>query len=625
MDEKSGEVLSQAVLAERVGWCADLVAGMVGAMIGERWNRVDVEVLASGQDAGGRRLPSNAWMALRRLAWTAAAPGGVRVNDRVVRTAQEQAGRVLRSVKWRADLTAGVLATWPADPRKRTPQEWEQVRTAIPGGEGLPSSVIKGRTRQAAAFLAAHGRLPVDVFELEGIPRVPRMLLLAACDRQQATTERSDTDLGRVLLRLQLPLRPDPRGYRDWAWVACPITLPPTVPADAVLHLPTLRVTGRQVRADVAYTHTVPKARRTGHTIGVGVDWGLNTLLTAGALRLHNNGQITALGAGGQFRAAGVLAKQHRLRRHSERLHGKADHYQRLVGGDQQHDLAGKHAVLCDEIQYVSARRANLNDALAWAAARWAMDQAIAAGATVIYLEDLRSMEARGMGRTLNTRLSQQVRGKIVDRMRHLAAEAGVAVVAVPARNTSKHCPQCLSPLQHRKAPDKPSVAGWKWALCPNRDGCGWQGDRDHGAWRRIAARGLTHQDKTVTDETSGAMVIRTVVDKLEASAVITPTSRKDRSKTSPTRPHSSRPAPRRRRAPSPTRPHHGQAGKRPEGHAPTDRNRLPRAAHRHPGVNTISTSTTGHRPRGAALGAGFHFHAHASPPRWETIRETQS
>ncbi|MFU8855149.1 hypothetical protein ACNAW0_29935 [Micromonospora sp. SL1-18] len=346
--------------------------------------------------------------------------------------AQEQAGRVLRSVKWRADLTAGVLATWPADPRKRTSQEWEQVRTAIPGGEGLPSSVIKGRTRQAVTFLNANGRLPVDVFELEGAPRVPRMLLLAACDRQQATIERGDTDPGRVMLRLQLPTRVDPHAYGDWTWVACPISLPPMVPVSAVLHLPTLRVTGRQVRADVAYTHTVPKAKRTGHTVAVGVDWGLNTLLSAGALRLQADGRITALGAGGQFRAAGVLAKQHRLRRLSERLHAKADHYQRLTAGDQQHDLAGKHAVLSDEIQHVSARRANLNDALAWAAARWAVDQAIAAAATVIYVEDLGSMEAKGMGRSLNTRLSQQVRGKIVDRMRHLAAEVGVAVVTVP-------------------------------------------------------------------------------------------------------------------------------------------------------------------------------------------------
>ncbi|SCF16597.1 Putative transposase DNA-binding domain-containing protein [Micromonospora viridifaciens] len=627
VDEKTGEVLSPAVLAERVGWCADLVAAMVGALLVEHWNSVDVEVLASGRDAGGRRLPSNAWMALRRLGWTTTVPVGVRVNDRVVRMAQEQAGRVLRSVKWRADVTAGVLSTWPADPRRRTPAEWEQVRTAIPGGEGLASSVIKGRTRQVATFLAANGRLPVDVFELEGAPRVPRMLLLAACDRQQATIERSETDPAKALLRLQLPTRSDPRGYGDWTWVACPISLPPTVPTGAVLHLPTLRITGGRVRADVAYTHPVPKARRTGHTVALGVDWGLNTLLSAGALRLHPDGRITALGAGGQFRAAGVLAKQHRLRRHGERLHAKADHYQRLTGRDSQHNLAGKHAVLRDEIGHVSARRSNLNDALAWAAARWAVDQAIASAATVIYVEDLRSMEARGMGRTMNTRLSQQVRGKIVDRIRHLAAEHGVAVVTVPARNTSKHCPQCLTPLRHCKAPDRPSVAGWKWAICPHQS-CGWQGDRDHGAWRRIAARGLTHQAKTVTDKTSGHMVIRTVVDTLEATAVVTTTaskaSRRDRSKTGPTRHQPPRPTPRRRRAPSPTQPH-GRAGKRPEGHAPTDRNRLPRAAHRHQGVNTISTPTTGHQPGGAALGAGFHFHAHASPPRWETIPEIQS
>ncbi|MFU8855276.1 hypothetical protein ACNAW0_30590, partial [Micromonospora sp. SL1-18] len=159
------------------------------------------------------------------------------------------------------------------------------MRAAIPGGEGLPPSVIKGRTRQAAAFLNANGRLPMDVFELEGAPRVPRMLLLAACDRQQTTIERSDTKPGRVLLRLQLPTRPDPRSYRDWTWVACPISLPPTVPASAVLHLPTLRVVGGRVRVDMAYTHPVPKAKRTGHTVALGVDWGLNTLLSAGALR----------------------------------------------------------------------------------------------------------------------------------------------------------------------------------------------------------------------------------------------------------------------------------------------------------------------------------------------------
>ncbi|WP_017581670.1 zinc ribbon domain-containing protein [Nocardiopsis valliformis] len=622
VDEKTGELLLAPVLAERVGWAADLVAQMTGALLVAHWNTTDVDTLAAGADAGGRKLPSNAWMALRRLGWTTAPPQGVRVNDRIVRMAQETAGRALRSVKWRADVVAGTLATWPADPKKRTSQEWEAVRAAIPGGEHLPSSVIRSRTRQIAAFERKNDRLPADVFELEPKPGMARMLVLAACDAQQATIERSD-DGRRALLRLQLPTRPDPVSYRDWTWVACPLNLPPTIGADALLHLPTLRPQGGRVSIDLAYTHAVPKTKRTGHTVALGVDWGLNTLLSAGAARLGEDGRIIALGAGAMFRAGGVLAKQHRLRRQSEYLHAKAEHYQRLIRQDADHPLSGKHQVLREEFRQVAERRSNLNQALAASAARWAVDQAIAAGATVIYLEDLRSMEAGGMGRTHNTRLSQTVRGRIAERMRHLAAEVGIAVVSVPAKNTSKHCPRCLVPLRHRKAPDRPTTPGWKWALCPT-PGCGWQGDRDTGAWQRIAARGLTHQTKTVTDRTTGAMAIRSVVDKLEAKAVVTATApqtrRADRSKTGPTRHRrTQRPAPRRRGAPSPARPQ-GRAGQRPGGHAPTDRTGLPRAAHRHQGVKTISTPTTRptrHRPAGAVLGAGFHLHAHATPPRW--------
>lgn len=615
VDEETGEVLSASALAERVCWAADLVSGMVGVLLAEHWNAKDVDTLASGEDAGGRKLPSNAWMAMRRLGWITAPPQGVKVNDRIVRMAQEQAGRTLRSAKWRAEVTAGVIETWPADPKQRTDEEWTAVRDAVPGGEYMPSNIIKGRTRQIAAFVRKHDRMPADLFEVEAEPRIARMLLLSACDGQQAAVERGD-EPGRALLRLQLPTRPDPRSYADWTWVACPIGLPPTVPPGAVLHLPTLRIKGAKVHVDVAFTHPVPKTQRSGHTVALGVDWGLNTLLSAGAARLYDDGRITALGAGGQFRAAGVLAKQHRLRRHSERLHAKADQYERLIGSTENHALAERHQVLRDEIGHVSRRRSNLNDALSWAAARWTVDQAIASGATVIYVEDLRSMEALGMGRTHNTRMSQQVRGQIVDRMRHLAAEVGIAVVTVPARNTSKHCPHCLVPLRHRKAPDRPKASGWKWAICPNPQ-CGWQGDRDSGAWHRIAARGLAHQTKTIKDKASGTLVIRKVVDKFEAKAVITAaeTSRKDRSKTGPTRRSTTRPAPRRRRAPSPTRPQ-GPAGKRPEGHAHTARRPLPRAAHRDQGVHTSVKHT--HQPRGAALGAGFHLHAHASPPRWE-------
>src|SRR5215469_3379269 len=359
VDEASGQGLTAAALCERVGWCSGLVSGMAGELVGAHWNRGDVDTLAAGFDAAGRVLPSNAWMALRRLVWTVAA-GGVKVNDRVVRMAQEQAGRALRGVKWRADLVAGVLATWPAEPGQRTAWEWEQVRTAIPDSKHVPSGVIRGRTRQIAAFLREHGRLPADVFELEPDPRVPALLLLSACDRQQATLQRAD-DRRRVLLRVQLPTRPDPRSYRDWTWVACPITLPPTVPAAAVVHLPTLRIINGRVRADIAFTQPVPKATRTGHTVALGVDWGLNTLLSAGAARLDDGGRIITVGAGAQFRAGGVLAKAHRLRRNSERLKAKTDQYARLANIN----LDGKAEQLAVQAQRIDARRRNLNDALA--------------------------------------------------------------------------------------------------------------------------------------------------------------------------------------------------------------------------------------------------------------------
>lgn len=194
VDEQTGEFLPAVVVAERAGWCIDLVREMAAGLLAERWNAADVAALASGADVTGRPLPSSAWMALRRLGWAAPAPDGITVNDRIARMAQELAGRVLRSACWRAALTAGIMAAWPAQPLKRTPEEWDAVRAAVPGGARLPSTVISARTRQVQRFLAAEGRMPRDVFELEAAPKAARLLLLSACDRQQATIEHSEAD-----------------------------------------------------------------------------------------------------------------------------------------------------------------------------------------------------------------------------------------------------------------------------------------------------------------------------------------------------------------------------------------------------------------------------------------------
>ena len=148
-------------------------------------------------------------------------------------------------------------------------------------------------------------------------------------------------------------------------------------------------------------------------------------------------------------------------------------------------------------------------------------------------------------------------------------------------------------------------------------------GKRTAEEWDQVRAA-IPGGDRMPSDRDTGAMSVRAIDDALEPRAVVTSrTTGRDRSKAGPTRKQPSRPAPRQRGAPSPSRPP-GRDGQRPEGHATTDRP-LPRAARRDQGATTTSSTpvTRPHRARGAALGAGFHLNAHATPPRWEPIPST--
>ncbi|RVX40390.1 putative transposase-like DNA-binding protein [Nonomuraea polychroma] len=190
-------------------------------------------------------------------------------------------------------------------------------------------------------------------------------------------------------------------------------------------------------------------------------------------------------------------------------LAAKRKHQERLLAGFTPADprfaeLAPAYEVIGVEHERVCARIRNLNKALAWSAARWALDHALAAGATVIYLEDLATLEARGRRGRANARLSGQVRGQVVAAIRHLAAKHGIAVVTVPARGNSRYCPRCgtgTSIQRHCPAPDRLTERGWAWAHCP---ACGLSCDRDWAAAERILARGLLGQQATRTDRTAG-------------------------------------------------------------------------------------------------------------------------
>lgn len=612
--------VSGRVLAERVGWLADLVRQMADQVIAGHWSEADLAVLAAGVGLDGRRLPCNGWMAMRRLGWTAAAPAEIVVSDRVRRIAEEEAARLLRAAVRRRAVVAALLATWPADPTSRTVQEWRALRAMLP--DGGDAATVRDRTRQVAAFLARERRLPAHFGELEPVPAVARQVSLAAADRQHVVVQRIDGS-ATVRVRTQLPTCPAPAGYRDWAWHTMDVTLPPTVPPSAAVCSPTLRPSADRVRIDLPWRvpHTPPAL--IGHTRALGADWGLTTLLTGTVADLHADGQVSADGRPLRFDAAGVLAKLVRLRRHRELLKTKLDHLIRLREGKPDTidpALAQKLATLDREHAAVCARIRNLNKALAWSAARWLVDHAIAADASVIYLEDLTTLQAGGASRSLNRRLSGHVRGSLLGATRHLAAKAGIAVVTVPARGTSAGCPRCGNPVRHVKAPDR-ATAGHRWSTCP----CGLSTNRDHAAAQRIVARGLASQAATRRDR-DGVPTIRRATDVpvqlgrscTDHKVVAGPKPVPDRRKAGATR---KRPRgattmtppllPSRRQDPAPASPSMRAAGQCPAGQQPETT---------HSGRQVLRTishtrARRPHRVRATILGHGFHRHVYATPP----------
>ena len=379
--EATGEQVVQRLLAERVGWLVTLAQQRGDSIVAARWTEADLDLLAGGVDHAGRRLPRKGWMALRRLGWHAAVPADkpadkpadsdVYASDRVRRAAEEAAARALRLALHRRAILTAILAAWPADPARRSDAEWAALRARLPAG--TTPAEVRNRTRQVRAFTARHeGQLPGGLTELEAPPAAAAVVLLAACDRQLVRIARTSEHVAR--LRVQLPLTGTPASRAGWAWHAIELRLPPTVPAAAVLQVPTLRVRDGAVRADVPFTRPIPVAPAAGHALALGLDWGVNTLLTGSLGVLAANGRVWSDGRRLRFDAAPASAKLQRLRRHRERLAARADHHAALLGGlpasdPQRAALERKAAVLAAEHDRVRARIRRLNHALAWAAA----------------------------------------------------------------------------------------------------------------------------------------------------------------------------------------------------------------------------------------------------------------
>ena len=116
----NGRILPVAELAQRSRWLMELVAGMAVQVLDEHWNEADLDTIAAGIGPDGRKLPTNAYMAMRRLGWTVYPAPGTYLSDRHLRMAEELAGRAIRLALHRRAILDATVATWPADHTKRT-------------------------------------------------------------------------------------------------------------------------------------------------------------------------------------------------------------------------------------------------------------------------------------------------------------------------------------------------------------------------------------------------------------------------------------------------------------------------------------------------------------------------
>jgi len=501
-----GVVLGLPAVRERLGWLCTLVNELTSSMVAAHGNPADVRLLAAGQGPDGRPLPRKAYKAMERLGWAGRPAAGLYVPSRVRRMASEQAGRLLRSYSFELELTAAMLECWPERievsqlPAKADSVSLRNTRRHLRHhlkGLGIPA----GRPLQPPLPLG-------DVWSPGGVPAVAD---LSVVDGEYASIS---MDGSRLHLELRLPTVARPCSRAQWSPVRLELSgfahlIPDTDNNDggegegARVGWPCFRLDrDRTVKVEIPVTLQAASRVPLSQICRVyGFDWGVNRLLT-GLLVVGTSpaGRPWTANRPVFFSSTGLAALYHRQREQGQHLRAKRDQNRRLVQGlhpnpdrpELDHPavaLLSRAIARADtENRYVSDRMSRLNLETARLAARWAVDQALAAGANAVAVEDLRDMEARGMDRRNRTRMSAQVRGILIDELARACAKAGLWLIIVPARGTSSFCARCGSPIRHIKAPNS-RRAGWSWGVCT---GCGAQGDRDHLAAGHIGGRTIT-------------------------------------------------------------------------------------------------------------------------------------
>ncbi|MBV6756297.1 zinc ribbon domain-containing protein [Rhodococcus opacus] len=525
VDDATDEPIGLDDVDTRVRWLLDLIAAAGAELTARLWQPVTFDVLAAGRDRAGRRLPAQGHVAASRLGWNPHYPDGIYVPSRVSRVVTAQVMATLRTLAYR-DTAITALS-------ERFDPATGRIAPPTAAADRVPLGFARGVRRQLLARArrtdgAQSTRLRIT--DVQGRPLTSAMARLSAADRQLAQITVTDREL---VLTVKLPTSPAPAGRAQWRRVRLTATIPAHLHGRAITdwHLPTLVLDRRGLLWRCAATELVPDCDLGSATVAVGVDWSPSTLGAAAATTENSDGLLSDY-RGFTYDDRGLGTKLARLQAEGQMLHRKAARLARLAATappEVRARLEEKIAALNEHRTAVGAKRGKINRELGFHFARQVTDYAEAAGAQVIAVEDLTTLETRGHGRVNNNRAAQSARRQAVTALAHTAAGVGIAVVSVPARGSSAQCPGCDEPLAR--------PGGYHTAWCSS---CRVGGNRDHVAGVNLAKRALLGKGK-VTRRRGQLPAVR--VD--ERAPV-----RKSRDKTSPTPP---RPRHRRVRRSLPT------------------------------------------------------------------------
>lgn len=314
-----------------------------------------------------------------------------------------------------------------------------------------------------------------DYTTFSATPRIGNVIRLSVVDDQVIKMDRETGSL-----EIKLPLCAHPQSMKDWGWTSIDVTIPDyaRIMHEGPLTLPTIRIKNDSFSFIYSFKEMIEQ-NINPHT-ALGIDWSPSKGAVGAKVREHE-GVLTSdyVAHDPSVKVRAMQTKAGRLLTQERELGRKIFRIQKMAVDSE--DVAKKVCSLATERRLVGAKRERLNSQIGWKIAGEFVGHALDNGVEMIAIENLSTLQAGGLGKTVNSLVSQSPRAKIASSLSHTSAKVGIRTVMVPARGTSANCTVCDAALS------RPS--GHYSARCKN--GCVNHGDRDVVGAVNIGKRGL--------------------------------------------------------------------------------------------------------------------------------------